>query len=85
MLQCKVVRSGIAGSAFVVCQAEWPNMAVSQAKWQQQKHQQLRREWDGLGAASEVFAYFVGQVAVFLFRVLPSPGNCLWSLGWRRE
>lgn len=35
--------------------------------------------------ASEVFAYFAGQAAVFLFRVLPSPGNCLWSLGWRRE
>lgn len=35
MQQCKVVQSGIAGSAFVVCQAEWPNMVVSLPKRQQ--------------------------------------------------
>lgn len=46
---------------------------------------QLQPGWDGMGDASEVFAYFAGQAAVFLFRVLPSPGNCLWSLGWWRE
>lgn len=64
MQQCKVVQSGIAGSTFVVCQAEWPNMVVSLPKRQQRGATAAAAP--GWGA----FAYFAGQVVVFFFPLL---------------